>query len=122
MGRTATSLEYLRSCLSQLESVTVWCSDGSGASRTAEFKVGAVSSDRDAEIKSASEVSSVKQKIALSLGQLGDMQAIDPLIQLLADADAGVKLHVITALKQLAPQAAHSQLQQLVTTKHWHRI
>jgi len=41
------------------------------------------------------------------------MQAIDPLIQLLADADAGVKLHVITALKQLAPQAAHSQLQQL---------
>jgi len=45
------------------------------------------------------------------------MQAIDPLIQLLADADAGVKLHVITALKQLAPQAAHSQLQQLAINK-----
>jgi len=60
-------------------------------------------------LKSASDQSpSVKQAIALSLGQLGDMQAIDPLIQLLADADAGVKLHVITALKQLAPQAAHS--------------
>jgi len=51
----------------------------------------------------ATQSPSVKQAIALSLGQLGDMQAIDPLIQLLADADAGVKLHVITALKQLAP-------------------
>jgi len=40
----------------------------------------------------ATQSPSVKQAIALSLGQLGDMQAIDPLIQLLADADAGVKL------------------------------
>jgi len=63
----------------------------------------------------ATQSPSVKQAIALSLG-LGDMQAIDPLIQLLADADAGVKLHVITALKQLAP-AAHSQLQQLANQR-----
>ena len=57
----------------------------------------------------------VKQAIALSLGQLGEMQAIEQLIQLLADADVGVKLHAITALKKLAPEAAYGQLQQLAT-------
>jgi HEAT repeat protein len=60
---------------------------------------------------------SVKQALALSLGCLGKMQAIDPLIQLLADADAGVKLHVITALKQLALEAAHFRLEQLATNE-----
>lgn len=60
---------------------------------------------------------SVKQVIALSLGQLGETQAIDELIQLLSDADAGVRLHAIAALKQLAPEAAHRQLKQLANNE-----
>jgi len=72
-------------------------SDGSGASRTANLRVraGEILIEMLKSSQPATQ-SSVKQAIALSLGQLGDMQAIDPLIQLLADADAGVKLHVIT--------------------------
>ncbi|NJN86162.1 MAG: hypothetical protein HC881_07380 [Leptolyngbyaceae cyanobacterium SL_7_1] len=43
----------------------------------------------------------LKRAIAFSLGQLGDPQAIDPLIYLLADEDASVCLHAIAALKHL---------------------
>jgi HEAT repeat protein len=43
----------------------------------------------------------IKQAIAHSLGQLRDPQAIDSLIQLLADESASVRLHAIAALKQL---------------------
>jgi HEAT repeat protein len=56
-----------------------------------------------------------KQAIALSLGQLGQPQAIEYLIQLLADPDASVRLHAIAALKQLAPETARDQLEQLLT-------
>jgi len=55
-----------------------------------------------------------KQAIALSLGHLGQTQALDPLIELLSDSDPGVQLHVVAALKQLAPDAAHQQLKGLV--------
>ncbi len=54
-----------------------------------------------------------KQAIALSLGQLEQMQAIDPLIQLLGDSNVSVRFHAIAALKQLAPQVAYERLQQL---------
>lgn len=64
---------------------------------------------------SASEAQSnrSKQAIALSLGQLRQPQALEPLIQLLADENTGVRLHAIAALKQLDPQAAHERLQAL---------
>ena len=55
-----------------------------------------------------------KQAIALSLGQLEQMQAIDPLIQLLADDNASVRFHAIAALKQLSPQIAYERLQSLI--------
>lgn len=58
---------------------------------------------------------STKQAIALSLSYLGNKQAIEPLIGLLADDNAGVRLHVIAALKQIDSQAAHHQLQQMAT-------
>ena len=54
-----------------------------------------------------------RQEIALSLGQLGDQRAIDPLIRLLADPDVGVRLHVISALKTLDPIGAHHALEEL---------
>lgn len=61
----------------------------------------------------ATKIAQIKSAIALSLGQLGKIQAIDPLILLLADAHASVRLHAIAALKNLAPSDAHQQLQQL---------
>jgi HEAT repeat protein len=61
----------------------------------------------------ATEIASIKNAIALSLGQLGKMQAIEPLILLLADDNASVRLHAIAALKNLDSEATHQQLQQL---------
>ena len=62
------------------------------------------------------EIGSIKAVIALSLGYLGELQAIEPLIQLLADSEHVVKLHAIAALKQLAPEIAYEQLQQIATS------
>lgn len=61
----------------------------------------------------ATEIANVKSAIALSLGQLGKMPAIEPLILLLADSNASVRLHAIAALKNLDAEVAHQQLQQL---------
>lgn len=54
-----------------------------------------------------------RKAIALSLGHLGEISALAPLIGLLSDSDPGVQLHAIAALKQLAPDAAHEQLKRL---------
>ncbi|HEY9640813.1 MAG TPA: HEAT repeat domain-containing protein [Coleofasciculaceae cyanobacterium] len=54
-----------------------------------------------------------KQAIAHSLGQLGQLSALEPLIQLLADPTASVRFHVIAALKRLEPLTAHERLQAL---------
>ncbi|MEH1902782.1 MAG: HEAT repeat domain-containing protein [Nostoc sp.] len=62
----------------------------------------------------ATDIDSIKSASALSLGQLGKMQAIESLILLLADHNASVRLHAIAALKNLDREAAHQQLQQLV--------
>lgn len=55
----------------------------------------------------------VRQSLALSLGQLGNPTALNPLIELLADPSATVRLHVISALKTLAPETAYQRLEQL---------
>ena len=52
----------------------------------------------------------IQQAIALALGQLQQPFTIEPLIQLLASQDAGVRLHTIAALKQIQPQQTHQQL------------
>lgn len=51
-----------------------------------------------------------KQAIALALGQIGDRSVLDGLTRLLADEDAGVRLHAIAALKALDRTAAHQHL------------
>ncbi|MGL5192539.1 MAG: HEAT repeat domain-containing protein [Chroococcales cyanobacterium] len=51
-----------------------------------------------------------KQAIASALGYLGQTTSIEPLIQLLATAEAGVRFHAIAALKQIAPDQAYLQL------------
>lgn len=60
---------------------------------------------------------SARQAIVLALGQLGDLAALNPLIHLLADPHVSVRLHVISALKTLAPEVAHQRLQQLVQSE-----
>jgi HEAT repeat protein len=55
-----------------------------------------------------------KQTIALSLGQLGQSEAIDPLIELLADPNQNVRLHTIAALKQIDAEFAYQQMVRLV--------
>jgi HEAT repeat protein len=53
------------------------------------------------------------QVIAMGLGQLGQAEAMEPLIQLLAESDMGVRLHAIAALKQLQNCDAHQRLETL---------
>lgn len=114
---TLTGLEYLRSCLSQQSSVTLCQEIVTVLGRVeqpnlrglaAEILIEMLQSDHP-----ATDYPTVKQAIALSLSQLGDVRAIAPLIQLLADVDTGVRLHVITALKQLDSETAHRQLEQM---------
>jgi HEAT repeat protein len=109
LGRieTSISLQYLHSCLNehflpvlQQEIVKV-------LGQVEELKVIAV----EILIASLQLSNSVKSAIALSLGRLGELKAIDPLINLLTNPDTGVRLHAIASLQQLAP--AYQKLQQL---------
>jgi HEAT repeat protein len=52
----------------------------------------------------------LRQAIALLLGHLKQPQALDPLIQLLADQDDRVRLHAIAALKTLDAPTAYERL------------
>ncbi|GAC1458173.1 MAG: hypothetical protein NVSMB70_02480 [Chamaesiphon sp.] len=66
----------------------------------------------------AAQQSSVRQSLALAIGQLGEIGMTDQLIQLLADSDTSVRLHAIAALKNLAPSVAYQQLQQIVADEY----
>jgi HEAT repeat protein len=48
---------------------------------------------------------------AFGLGRLADTLAVDPLIEMLANADYALRLQVIAALKQLAPEVAYEKIQ-----------
>jgi HEAT repeat protein len=48
------------------------------------------------------------------LGQLGNIEAIEPLIDLLTDNNEVVRLHIVAALKNLVGETAYQQLQQLL--------
>ena len=60
------------------------------------------------------EFAEVKQSLALGLGKLGDMRALDVLISMLGDADNSVRLHSLSALKQLGGGEVRQQLESLV--------
>jgi HEAT repeat protein len=55
----------------------------------------------------ATEVINIKSAIALSLGLLGNQQAITSLTTLAKDSNEQVRLHAIAALKKLTPEVAH---------------
>ncbi len=119
LGRVGTisGLEHLRSALNQLASVMLWQEIVAVLGRV-EQPLTTKAAEILVEILSGPATQhEVKQIIAVSLGQLGEIQALGPLIQLLATTDSGVRLHAIAALKQLAPEAAHQQLQQLATNE-----
>lgn len=56
----------------------------------------------------------IKQSLALGLGKLGDMRGLDALLSLLADADTGVRLHSLSAIKQLGGAEVRQQLESLL--------
>jgi HEAT repeat protein len=56
----------------------------------------------------------IKQLIALQLGRLGLISAVDSLIQLLADPHGSVRFHCISALKQINSQQTYQYLQDLL--------
>ncbi|TAG97476.1 MAG: HEAT repeat domain-containing protein [Oscillatoriales cyanobacterium] len=62
----------------------------------------------------AVEDAGIKQSLALALGQLGDMRALDVLIQLLANPDNSVRLHSLSALKQLGAGEVRHKLESLL--------
>lgn len=113
---TPSSLEYLQRAFNQNTSETLWQEivtvlgrvQKPQTTQAAEILLQILRSQHP-----ATEIANIKSAIALSLGQLGEMQAIEPLISLLADPNASVRLHAIAALKNLDGEATYQQLQQL---------
>ncbi|WP_392536037.1 HEAT repeat domain-containing protein [Nostoc sp. C117] len=114
---TLSSLEYLQTEFHQSTSETLWQEIVTVLGRVQKPQLTRPAAEILLQIlrspHPAREIAHIKSAIALSLGQLGKIQAIEPLIGLLADSDASVKLHAIAALKNLDEQAVHEQLQQL---------
>jgi HEAT repeat protein len=114
---TPSSLEYLQTAVNQSTSETLWQEIVIVLGRVQKPQLTTPAAEILLQIlrsqHPATEIANIKSAIALSLGQLGKMQAIEPLIFLLADNNASVRLHAIAALKNLDGEAAHQQLQQL---------
>ncbi|MDZ8257524.1 HEAT repeat domain-containing protein [Nostoc sp. ChiQUE01b] len=115
---TLSSLEYLQTALNQSTSETVWEEIITVLGRVQKPQLTTPATEILLQIlrsqHPATEIASIKSAIALSLGQLGEMQAIEPLISLLGDSNASVRLHAIAALKNLDGEATYQHLQQLV--------
>ncbi len=114
---TPSSLEYLQTAVNQSTSETVWQEIATILGRVQKPQLTTPAAEILLQMlrsqHPATEIANIKSAIALSLGQLGKTQAIEPLILLLADSNASVRLHAIAALKNLDGEAAHQQLQQL---------
>ncbi|WP_414551807.1 HEAT repeat domain-containing protein [Anabaena sp. CCY 0017] len=121
-GETLSGLSYLQQALNQTTSETLW--------QEIITVLGQV--QKPQLMKPAAEIllnilqlqhpitvvnplgANIKSAIALGLGQLGNNQAVEPLILLLADTNQIVRLHAIAALKKLDAEVAYQQLQRLV--------
>ncbi|RCJ21775.1 PBS lyase [Nostoc sp. ATCC 43529] len=112
-----SSLEYLQAALNQSTSETVWQEIVTVLGQMQKPQLTTLAAEILLEVlrlqHPATNIANIKSAIALSLGQLGKIQAIEPLISLLADSNVSVRLHAIAALKNLDKEAAHQQLQQL---------
>lgn len=113
---TRFSLEYLQTAFYQSTSETLWQEIVTVLGRVQKPETTPATEILLQVLRSqhpATAITSIKSAIALSLGQLGEMQAIEPLILLLGDSNVSVRLHAIAALKNLDREATHQQLQQL---------
>jgi HEAT repeat protein len=113
---TPSSLEYLQTAFNQITSETLWQEIATVLGRVQKPQTTQAVEILLQILRSqhpATEIVNIKSAIALSLGQLGEIQAIEPLISLLADSNASVRLHAIAALKNLDSEVAHQKLQQL---------
>ncbi|MCC5620316.1 HEAT repeat domain-containing protein [Nostoc sp. CHAB 5715] len=113
---TPSSLEYLQTAFNQSNSETLWQEIVTVLGRVQKPQTTPATEILLQILRSqhpATEIASINCAIALSLGQLGEMQAIEPLISLLAVKNVSVRLHAIAALKNLDGEATYQQLQQL---------
>ncbi len=64
----------------------------------------------------------IKQAVISALARLsdhsGDSAAIDSLVPLLGDADSRIRLHALSALKQIDPKAAQTKVQAYLQNEH----
>ncbi|KAB8318127.1 HEAT repeat domain-containing protein [Tolypothrix campylonemoides VB511288] len=101
---TVSGLEYLQTALDQLQTPAVWQEivtvlgrvSGSLTDKAAEILLEMLQNNHPGV-----EIASIKSAIALSLGQLGKMQAMNALTEMLADKDVQVRLHASAAIKKL---------------------
>jgi len=56
----------------------------------------------------------LKKPLVMGLGNLGDIRAIEPLIEMLADFDISVRFHCVAALKQLDYHGGRKKLENLL--------
>ncbi|MGG6268388.1 HEAT repeat domain-containing protein [Leptolyngbya sp. AN03gr2] len=106
------ALNYLKSALLELsETVQLEVIQTLGRTDAVELKSQAAEILLDALPKL--ESIELRQAIALSLGQLGNLESINVLVALLADRDDGVRFHAISALKTLDAELSHQQLEKL---------
>ena len=116
--KTLSSLEYLQQAFNQLSLETVWLEIVTVLGRVRDStlieKATVILLSIVREQHPAVEITSIKSAIALSLGQLGNIEAIEPLISLLTDNNEVVRLHIVAALKNLVGETAYQQLQQLL--------
>ncbi len=114
---TPLSLEYLQTAFNQSTSETVWQEIVTVLGQMQKPQLTTLAAEILLEVlrsqHPATNIANIKSAIALSVGQLGKIQAIEPLISLLTDSNVSVRLHAIAALKNLDKQAAHQKLQQL---------
>lgn len=116
--KTLSGLEYLQQAFNQLSIQALWLEIvtvlGRVSDSTLTEKATVILLSIVQKQHPAVEIASIKSAIALSLGQLGNIEAIEPLISLLSDNNEVVRLHVIAALKNLASNDAYQQLQQFL--------
>ncbi|MBD2491628.1 HEAT repeat domain-containing protein [Aulosira sp. FACHB-615] len=105
---TISGLEYLQQALNQTKSEILCQEIVTVLGRVEKPQLTAKATEILLELlnshNSAKEIAYIKSAIALSLGQLGNQQAIPSLTTLLQDSNEQVKLHAIAALKKLSPE------------------
>jgi HEAT repeat protein len=101
---TLSGLEYLQQALNQCTSKTICQEIVTVLGRVQQPQLTTPAAKILIEMLQSQHPANIKSAIALSLGQLGDIQAVEPLTLLLANSDELVRLHAIAALKKLSPK------------------